>query len=85
MRARRVDQNLSSIVEAARKAGFLVYIRNDVWDLDVTLNNRTEIWEVKRPKGTHTEAQERLLKAGWPVHTIRTVDDVLEARNRFLP
>ena len=50
MRARKVDANLKSIVDAARKLGLLVNVRNDdCADLDVQVrgSNVSEIWEVK--------------------------------------
>ncbi len=35
MRARRVDANLSAVVEAFRKLGCSVHVTNDAWDLTV--------------------------------------------------
>jgi hypothetical protein len=86
MRARRTDDNLKAIYDLARKVGLLVYIRNDIWDLDVTKkgSNRWEVWEVKNGKGGYRPGQEKMIAEGWPVYTVRTAEDVLLARKRFL-
>ena len=83
--ARRTDQNLELIVVAARKCGFLCYVRNDpLGDLDVQLGGIHEVWECKNAKGRFTDGQEAHRKKGWIIHTIRSVEDVLERRKRIL-
>lgn len=79
--ARRVDQNLEEIVKAARKCGFLVYVRNDpLGDLDLCLMGRTLVAEVKGKAGRYTEFQAKKRKEGWVIHTLRTVEDVVKLR-----
>ena len=87
MRARKVDANLKSIVDAARKFGLLVNVRNDdCADLDVQVrgSNVAEIWEVKATGGRYTKRQKKLRAAGWCIRLIRSVDDVLEAKRTLL-
>lgn len=84
MRARKVDRNLGEIVDAARRVGFLVYIRNDVLgDLDVQLAKVHEVWECKTPKGKFTQTQQKYREAGWVIRTIRSVEDVINARREL--
>jgi hypothetical protein len=83
VRARKVDANLGAIVEIARKVGFLVHVTNSDWDATVQLAGMVELWEVKAPRGRPTALQERMRKAGWTIHTIRTAEDVLRARKRL--
>lgn len=87
VRARRVDSNLSELVKAARKMGFRINVRNDdLADVDAQLPgcDKTEIWEVKVLKGARfTERQKKRREEGWLIMTVRTVDDLLLARERM--
>ena len=85
MRARKVDSNLSDIVDAARKLGLRVNVRNDdLADLDVQFGGHHEVWEVKGARGRLTKRQKKLRGDGWCIRLIRSVDDVLEARRTIL-
>ena len=84
MRAKRVDSTLMEIVETARDLGMLVFVRNDALaDLDIQYRGISELWEVKTPKGTFTETQERNRAKGWKIRTVRSVDDVIKARREM--
>lgn len=88
MRARRTDGNLSELVGAARAAGFLVYVTNDaLCDLTVQFRGKhgthSEIWECKNKDGKFTPRQEELRAAGWQIRTVRTIDDVIQARKEL--
>ena len=85
MRAKRVDENLAVVVEAARDLGFLVDVVNDdLCDLIVQWRGVTELWEVKTPKGTFTETQQKNRAKGWKIRTVRSVDDVISARKQLV-
>ena len=94
MRARRTDSNLTAIAEIARRVGFRVNIRNDdLCDIDAQLGSVTELWECKtyelgkrgKPLAArYTDRQKRLRAEGWVIHTVRTADDVLAARERMM-
>ena len=82
--ANRRDANEPALVAAARQIGFKVFYTSELGDLVVQFGDRTELWEVKVPGGKLTPAQCRLRQAGLKAVTIRTVDDVLAAKKRFL-
>lgn len=82
--AARTDGNLTAIVKAARKMGFLVYIANDdLCDAIAQLMDKIELWEIKTETGKFTDLQNKHRAAGWRIRTIRSVDDVLLARNEI--
>ena len=85
MRARRVDLNSTDLYQAARKMGFKVYVRNDaLGDADVQLAGLHEVWEFKNgAKARFTDLQKKMREAGWQIRTIRTVDDLLQARSEM--
>ena len=70
------DTNEREIVAALRLVGCKV-MRLDQVDLLVLHNGRLYLMEVKTPEGRMTKSQEALVKDGWPLHIIRTVDDAL--------
>lgn len=82
--AMKRDQNEPTIVDAARRIGLKVFYTNELGDLLVQFGDRTEIWECKGEKGVLTSAQCRLRQAGLKAWIIRSVDDVLAAKARFL-
>lgn len=82
--ANRRDANEPELVEAARAIGFKVFYTQELGDLVVQFGDRTELWECKVEGGKLTPAQCRLRQAGLKAVTIRTVDDVLAAKKRFL-
>lgn len=84
-RAARVDENLAEIVDAARMMGFLIYVNNNAL-CDIVAqwkDGRTQLWEVKTEKGKFTPSQKDMRADGWKIRTIRSVDDVLAARNEI--
>ena len=83
-RAGRRDANEPEIVAAAKRAGFRVFYTSELGDLIVQIAGLTELWEVKTATGKLTEAQCRRRQAGLIARTVRTVDDVLGARNFLL-
>ena len=84
MRARRGDENLAAIVEAARDLGFLVHVTNDnLCDATVQFRGQTELWECKQPKATFTDLQKRKRAEGWRIRTVRCLEDVIKARKEI--
>ena len=82
--ANRRDANEPALVNAARAIGFKVFYTQELGDLVVQFGDRTELWEVKTATGRLTDAQCRLRQAGLKAYTIRTVEDVIAAKQRFL-
>jgi hypothetical protein len=83
-RAARRDANEPALVAAARAIGIKVFYTNELGDLIVQLGKVTELWEVKTETGTLTKMQCLLRQQGLKARTVRTVDDVLHARNEML-
>lgn len=88
-RARKVDANLSAIVEIARKVGFLVHVTNADWDATVQFHGLVEMWECKADKklygkNAQTKTQKKLKDLGWKIRTVRTAEDVMKARAEML-
>ena len=82
--ANRRDANEPVLVNAARIIGFKVFYTSELGDLVVQFGDRTELWEVKTPSGKLTVAQCKLRQAGLKAWTIRTVEEVIAAKQRFL-
>ena len=76
----RVDHNHSEIVNALRKCGWLVHDTssqgNGFPDLVCSLRGKIVLVEVKFARRKLTPEQYQFLENGWPVHIVRTVDDV---------
>ena len=72
------DKNEREIVAALRLVGCKVMLLDQV-DLLVLHNEQLYLMEVKAPDGRMTKSQEALVKEGWPLYIIRTVDDALSA------
>ena len=81
--ANRRDANEPQLVAAARAIGFKVFYTQELGDLVVQFGDRTELWECKTETGKLTPAQCRLRQAGLKAYTIRTVEDVIAAKQRF--
>lgn len=82
--AARRDANEPALVAAARKIGLKVFYTNELGDLIVQFGKVTELWEVKTETGKLTDTQCRLRQAGLKARTVRTVDDVLQAKREML-
>lgn len=82
--AKRRDANEPAIVDTARRIGLKVFYTSDLGDLIVQHGDRTELWEVKTDIGKLTDAQCKRRQAGLKAYEIRTEDDVLAARKRFI-
>lgn len=81
-----MDANLTDIADAARKLGFRVsIINNDLADICWQLGATTELVEVKNPHGRNrfTDNQKDMRRDGWIIRTVRSVDDVMLARNEI--
>ena len=80
MRAAKVDLNQRIIVSAFRAMGCCVLHLHTVGQgcPDLLVGRKGTVWlvEVKGPKGKLTPDQE-VFHASWPVHVVRSVDDVL--------
>lgn len=78
-RAAKRDGNERPIIDALEAAGCLVKQLNE-WDLQVQRPDGViRMLEVKMPKGTLEKSQKKLLKDGWDLRIVRTVDEALEA------
>ena len=83
-RAARRDTNEPAIVEAARAIGLKVFYTSELGDLIVQFGNRTELWEVKTETGKLTTTQLRMRQAGLKARTVRTIEDVMQAKKEIL-
>lgn len=82
--AARTDANKAAIVAALLAAGAKVYDLRMPVDLLVHRAGRMMLIEIKdgsKPPSArkHTPAQARFLADGWPVVTVKTVDEALAA------
>jgi Holliday junction resolvase len=77
--ARRVDTTHKAVMETLRKTGWQVIDASRVGrgfpDLLALKGGRMVLIEVKTAKGKHTRPQLELMARGWPVVTIRSVED----------
>ncbi len=80
---KRLDVNHHAIVQAFQQLGYLVQstagIGGGFPDLVVWrghMGNYVQLIEVKAQKGTYTPAQQTFTALGWPVATVRNLDDV---------
>jgi hypothetical protein len=82
-RASKRDSNETVIVEALRKAGFLVSEGGWLCDLIVYDCNedRTHYIEVKNARGRLTPTQEGAIEKGWPIRVVRSVEEAFEVVN----
>ena len=79
--AARADSNRGEIAAVFHSHGWVVYDLRQPVDLLCGRGGVTLLVEVKRDKGSLTDAQRRFLE-GWtggPVLTIRTADDAITA------
>ena len=80
--ARKRDRNEGPIVAALRQVGVRVYPISAKGFADLvcfTPRVGLVLLEVKMPRGRHTDAQAQHAAEGWPVVTVRSVDDALKA------
>jgi len=86
-RASRRDSNEAVIVDALRKAGFLVSEGGWLCDLIVYDANedRTHYIEVKGARGRLTPTQEGAIEKGWPIRVVRSVEDAFAVVNGLDP
>lgn len=81
MRAKRTDANLTDLVKALRKLGYLVNITNADWDLTVVHRGKVLLLEVKDPKSPNLKRRNKgddLRDLGWPIHKVMTLEEVLK-------
>jgi hypothetical protein len=81
MRAAKVDGNHAAIVDAYRRAGYLVLslARQGAGCPDLLTFRADEglrLREVKMPKGKLRRQQEAFQAKGWPVDVVRSIDDL---------
>lgn len=79
MRARKVDATQAQIVKDLRYCGYLVYLINK--EIDAAVCGRGRIWlmDFKSKDGRLTNAQQKLVDAGWPILFPKTSQEALEA------
>jgi len=79
--SRRRDSNEASIVKELRQVGELVIRISEKGAPDLLCFHRGRVirLEVKTKAGKATEAQEASSALGWPVQTVRSIDDALFA------
>lgn len=83
MRARRTDANHRAIVQALIQAGWLVQDTHTLKcfvDCVATRAGVVRLIEIKTVGGKYTQAQQFLLDMGWPITTLRSVDDAINLR-----
>ena len=77
----RVDRNHAEIVSALRKCGWLVHDTSSQGhgfpDLVCAFHGNVRLIEIKFARGKLTSDQVKFHQSGWPVHIVRTLDDVL--------
>lgn len=83
-RAARRDANEPALVNAARRIGLKVFYTSELGDLLVQFGNVTELWECKTQTGKLTQTQLRMRQAGLRARTVRSVEDVLQAKQEML-
>lgn len=81
MRAAKVDGNHAEIVEAYRRAGYLVLSLARLGSgcpdlLTFRVDEGLRLREVKMPKGKLRRQQEAFQAKGWPVDVVRSVDEL---------
>lgn len=81
MRARKVDATQKESVKLMRYAGFDVLLINGVIDAIVFSRIQHKIWlmDFKSEGGRLTEAQQKLVDAGWPILFPKSPQEALEA------
>lgn len=83
--ARRVDANQAGIVDALRKAGAIVKVVHQPYDLQVWVNGKTMYIEVKNPKTGYgrkgLNAKQLEESQGLPVAMVDSIDAALGALN----
>lgn len=82
IRRHRTDGNAAEIYREARRLGFrLNVVNNALCDTVAQLCGLTELWEVKNGRAaSYTALQKKMREAGWVIRTIRSIDDLLQAR-----
>lgn len=79
MRARKVDATQAQIVKDLRYCGYQVLLLNSVVDALVTARGKLWIMDFKSEGGRLTQAQQKLVDAGWPILFPKTSQEALEA------
>jgi len=82
-RAAKIDANQHEIVQALKQVGWKVKSAASLGrgfpDLVIARGHSVQLVEVKRLKGSLTADQQRfIIRDGWPVRIIRTVEEALE-------
>lgn len=80
--ARKRDAAEKPIVQALKQAGAMLIRVSEKGAPDLVVyhpRSGVRLLEVKSRGGTATAAQERRSLEGWPIVTVRTVDDALKA------
>lgn len=80
MRALKRDSNEPEIVKALRDEGWSVMRLNE-FDLLVTCGDGCclHMLEVKTPTGALKPSQKKMIKDGWPLKIVRSVEEALNA------
>lgn len=79
-RAAKRDANEAEIVKALRDEGWAVMHLNE-FDLLITCGEGCclHMLEVKAPYGKLKPSQAKMIKDGWPLKVVRSVDDAFKA------
>lgn len=83
MRARKVDGSHGAIAQRLRALGWKVkdtHALPKFVDLVAMRGGVIRLIECKVEKGTYTEAQAEMLAEGWPIVTLRSVEDATNLR-----
>ena len=72
------DANEATLVAALRKAGVDVRLTDKPVDAVALFRASVHLLEFKTPKGQLTLSQKTMKAEGWPIHFLRSLDDVTE-------
>ena len=72
----RRDTNEAMLVNALRKGGVMVKLTDKPTDGVALYRGRIHLLEFKTQKGQLTLSQQKLRGEGWPIHFLRSIDDV---------
>ena len=70
------DRNEAELVASLRKAGVRVLLTDKPTDAVSLYRGEIRLLEFKTSKGQLTLSQRKLAGEGWPIHFLRSLDDV---------
>jgi ATP-dependent exoDNAse (exonuclease V) beta subunit len=80
--ARRVDSTQAALIRTARRLGAKVEVLGGKIDVLMLWHGRVLIVDWKGPHTRKTATQQRMTEQGWPVHYVRSEDELLALLTR---